>query len=257
MTLTKKKFGVVALVAALGTFLVSAQLSSATHVRPKGATPLYVPLVIAYKQCNTYGSPNSTHNGGVPGPSCAPPLGPQQESQFLWVGTPDTPGNLSAANSIGFIRLVVKTTSPEDVLITSNGTDVRCKPSVSAAVCNSANSGLAGPDYSGNLTGTAQIRITDHFNGASGTDTGTVVDLPFSVPASCVNTVSTSIGGTCSTSTTANATVPGAVADGKRGNVEIQTISINDGGSTGIGGGGVAPPPPDSTRFATQGIFIP
>jgi len=49
MILTKKKFGVVALVAALGTFLVSAQLSSATHVRPKGATPLYVPLVIAYK----------------------------------------------------------------------------------------------------------------------------------------------------------------------------------------------------------------
>ena len=151
---------------------------------------------------------------------------------------------------------MVKTTSPEDVLITSNGTDVRCKPATSAAVCNSANT-VAGPDYSGSLTGTSQIRITDHFNGTSGTDTGTVVDLPFSVPASCVNTVSTSIGGTCSTSTTANATVPGAVADGKRGNVEIQTISIFDGGSTGIGGGGVAPPPPDSTRFLTQGIFIP
>ena len=133
MILTKKKFGVVALVAALGALMVSAQLSSATHVRPKGATPLYVPLVIAYKQCNTYGAPNSTHNGGVPGPSCAPPLGPQQESQFLWVGTPDTPGNLSAANSIGFIRLVVKTTSPEDVLITSSATDIRCKPATSAA----------------------------------------------------------------------------------------------------------------------------
>ena len=43
----------------------------------------------------------------------------------------------------------------------------------------------------------------------------------------------------------------------KRANVEIQTISVFDGGSTGIGGGGVAPPPPDSTRFLTQGIFIP
>jgi len=257
MSLTKKKFGVVALVAALGTFLVSAQLSSATHVRPKGATPLYVPLVIAYKQCNTYGSPNSTHNGGVPGPSCAPPLGPQQESQFLWVGTPDTPGNLSAANFTGFVRLVVKTTSPEDVLISSSATDVRCKPSVSAAVCNSANTGTAGPDYSGALTGTSQIRITDHWNGASTTDTGTVVDLPFSVPESCVNTTSTSIGGACSTSTSANSVVPGAVADTKRANVEVQTISIFDGGSTGIGGGGVAPPPPDSTRFLTQGIFIP
>ena len=258
MTLTKKKsFGAVALVAALGTLLVSAQLSSATHVRPKGASPLYVPLVIAYKQCGTYGTPNSTHNGGVPGAACAPPLGPQQESQFLWVGTPDTPNNLSAAQFLGNVKLTVKTTSPEDVIIQSSGTDIRCKPATNAAVCNSANTGLAGPDYSGHLTGTAQIRITDHFCGTSTTDTCTVVDLPFSVPADCVNTASTSIGGTCSTNTTANTVVPGAVADTKRGNVEIQTISVNDGGSTGIGGGGVAPPPPDSTRFLTQGIFIP
>jgi len=254
MTLTRKKFGVVALVAALGTLLVSAQLSSATHPRPKGASPLYVPLVIAYKQCV---SSNSNHNGGVALPSCVPQT---QESQYLTVGSPDANG--AAANSIGNIKLVVKTTSPEDVLITSNATDIRCKPATNPAVCNSANSVgsppvATPPDYSGSLTGTAQIRITDHWNGTSQTASGTVTDAPFSVPAQCVNTASTAIGGTCSTNTTANAVVPGAVGDGKKGNVEIQTLQVYDGGSTGIGGGGIAPPPPDSTRFATQGILIP
>jgi hypothetical protein len=48
MSLSKKLFGV-ALITALGTSLLSAQLSSATHVRPKGASPLHVPIVIAYK----------------------------------------------------------------------------------------------------------------------------------------------------------------------------------------------------------------
>jgi hypothetical protein len=260
MTLRKKLFGV-AMVAALGTVLVSAQLSSATHVRPKGASPFYVPTVIAYKAC---GTPNSTHQGGVAGPSCVAPNGPIQESNFLTVGTPDANG--AGANSTGFIRLVVKITSPEDVLITSQGTDVRCKPATATTVCAPANANAAdGPDYTGDLTGSAQIRITDHWNGTSTTDAGTVTDLPFSVPTNlhCTATNSTTpplgntIGATCGTNTSANAVVPGAVGDTKRGNVEIQTIQIFDGGVNGIGGGGVVPPPPGSTRFATQGIFIP
>jgi hypothetical protein len=234
--------GVVVLTAALGTVLVSAQLSSATHVRPKGASPMYVPIVVAYKACT---APNSNHNGGVPGPSCVPPT---QESNFLTVGTPDANG--AGANAVAFIKVTVKATSPEDVLISSNGTDIRCKPATSATVCNSPNA-ADGPDYSGQLQGTNQIRITDHWNGASGTDTGTVADLPFPVNGSCVNTASTSVGATCSANTSANATVPGAVADGKRGNVEIQTIQVNDGGINGIAGA------PGSTRFGTQGIFIP
>jgi hypothetical protein len=248
MTLSMKKFGVVAMVAALGTFLVSAQLSSANHPRPKGATPLYVPLAVAYKQCT---SSNSTHQGGVPGPSCT---NFAQDSNFLTVGTPAANG--AAANAIGFIRLVVKATSPEDVLITSSLSDVRCKPATSTTVCNSTNA-IDGPDYSGGLTGTSQIRITDHWNGAGGTTPATVSDLPFSVPSSCVNTADTATGGTCSTSTSANAVVTGAVGDAKQGNVEIQTLQVFDGGSAGIGGGGVVPPPPGATRFMTQGIFIP
>ena len=75
MTLSKKLFGVMAMIAALGTVLVSAQLSSATHVRPKGATPLYVPLVVAYKQC-VGGA--SQHGAPLSFASCVSPV---QESR--------------------------------------------------------------------------------------------------------------------------------------------------------------------------------
>jgi hypothetical protein len=219
-----------------------AQGATATHVHPHAATPLYVPLVVAYKTCVT---PNSNHLGGILAGSCVPPT---QESNFLTVGTPDANG--AAANSAGFVRLVARTTTPEDVLITSNLTDVRCKPATDAAVCNSPNQ-LDGPDYSGPVQVIFVMRVTDHWNGASGTDTGTVIDFPFPINESCVNTASTSVGSTCSANTTMNAILPFAFTDNKRSNAEVTTVQINDGGASGVAGA------PDETRFATQGIFIP
>jgi hypothetical protein len=242
MTLSKKLFGV-AIIAALGTLLVSAQLSSATHPRPKGASPFLVSIVVAYKNCT---APTSTHGAPLAVPSCVPPT---QDSNFLTVGTPDANG--APANNVAAVKLVVDGVPPEDVLITSNATDVRCRPATSATVCNSANA-ADGPDYSGQVQGTAQIRITDHYNGASGTDTGTATDLPFPVNTNCANTAAnTATGGTCNVSTTANTVVPGSVQDTKRGNVEVQTLQIMDGGANGVAGA------PGATRFGTQGIFIP
>jgi hypothetical protein len=243
MTRSKKVFGLVALIGALATSLVSAPLSSATHPRPKGATPLYVPLVVAYKQCS---AANSTHNLPLNFPSCTPPA---QDSSFLTVGTPDANG--AGANETGFARLTVKATSPEDVLVASNLTDVRCKAATSASVCTSGNT-ADGPDYSGGLQGFVTIRITDHSNGSPNfTTAGTVIDLPLAIPVSCANTADTSVGGSCSVNTTVNSAIPGAVPDGKRGNVEVQAVNVNDGGASGSAGAA------DATRAFTQGIFIP
>jgi hypothetical protein len=52
---------VVALTMAVGALVTLSLVSaaSATHVRPGAATPLRVPLVMSYKQCNPPG--NSTH----------------------------------------------------------------------------------------------------------------------------------------------------------------------------------------------------
>jgi hypothetical protein len=242
MSLNKKLFGIVALVAALGVFLVSAQLSSATHPRPKGASPLRAPVVPAFKACT---APNRTHGAPLAFPSCNPPV---QTSNFLTVGSPDANG--AGANSVGSLLLRVKASSPEDVLINASITDVRCKAATAAAVCNSANT-ADGPDYSGEVQGTAIIRISDHYNGPGLNEAATVQDIPFPVNAQCANTAALTEGGVCTAATSANATVPGSVKDAQRGVIEIGQLQINDGGADGT----VATA--DNTLFEVQGIFIP
>jgi len=123
-------------------------------------------------------------------------------------------------------------------------------PGTSPTVCNSPNA-ADGPDYSGELQGTATIRISDHYNGPGLNEAATVQDIPFPVNATCANVASTSIGGTCNANTSANAAVPGAVKDTQRAVIEINQLQVNDGGADGQ----VATA--DNTLFEVQGIFIP
>jgi hypothetical protein len=242
MTRRTKVLGIVVLAGAFGTLMVS-QLSSASHVRPKGASPFRASMVPAFKQCT---SPNRTHGGPLVFPSCNPPV---QTSDYLTIGSPDA--NNAGANSIGTVLLRVKTTSPEDVLINSSGTDIRCRPGTSSTVCNSPNT-ADGPDYSGELQGNAMIRISDHYNGPTLSEAATVTDIPFPVNGTCANTsTNAAVGGICSVATTANTVVPGSVKDTQRGVVEIQQLQISDGGVDGL----VASA--GNTLFSVQGIFIP
>jgi len=228
--------------------MVVEQLASAAHPRPKGATPLRVPLVPAYQPC---AAPNRTHGRPRAFPSCNPPV---QVSPNLTSGRPDTNG--APANGVAWAKLDVKAGVPgppedSDVMITADGSDNRCKPGVAA--CGNANA-ADGPDYTGQLQGNATIRITDHDNAAvtgGGTDAATVVDIPFPVETHCVATADTSIGSRCTANTSANATVPGSVKDGKRGLVEIGQLTVSDGGPDGQN----ATSP--NSLFAVQGIFIP
>ena len=240
-----------ALVVGLVGTMVMTQMASATHPRPKGATPLRVSLAVAYKAC---ASPNRQHGAPLATLSCNPPV---QASSFLTVGTGDAwPG--TNPKSVGSVRLDVKTSSPEDVKIVQNDSDVRCIGNSAAGFCSTANTDNAGvPDYSGELNGTANIRITDHFNGPIGAcgacaDPATGQDLAFPVTASCVTTPGDgTVGSTCSANTTANGTVLGSVQDNKRANVEVQQININDGGADGTAA------TTGNTLFETQGIWIP
>jgi len=232
--------------------LVIAEFASAAHVRPAGASPFRVSMVPAFDACAT---PNRAHGTPLAFPSCNPPV---HSSDFITVGEPTVwPG--TAANSEGWVKLKVKVGVPgppedSDVLITASGSDVRCKGATTA--CGSANS-AGGPDYTGQLEGDATIRITDHFNNDPGPPPGpftvaaTVIDIPFPVVTGCAATASTARGGLCTANTSANATVPGAVKDGKRSVVEIGQIQIFDGGPDGL----AATDP--NTLFSVQGIFIP
>ena len=233
-------------VGALGLMAVS-QVASGSHVRPKGASPLRASVVPSFKACAT---PNRTHGAPLAFPSCNPPV---QSSSFLTVGTPDANG--APANSVGSIRLDVQAGVPgppedSDVLIKANISDVRCTPAGGATICNSANA-ADGPDYSGEVQGNAIIRISDHYNGPGLNEAATVQDIPFPVNATCTNTTSTTVGGTCNANTSANAAVPGSVKDTQRAVVELNQLQVNDGGADGQ----VATA--DNTLFEVQGIFIP
>jgi hypothetical protein len=245
MSHTTKKAFPAALAAATLCAMVLAQVASATHPSPSGATPFRVPLVPAYKQCTT---PNVQHGPPLAFPSCRPPV---QSSGFLTVGTPDWNGG--APGAVGYLVLKVRQTSTDQVAILMEISDVRCKPATSASVCNLSNS-ADGPDYTGEIQGNALIRITDHNNGPSHDEAATVQDIPFPINSPCVSTADTSTGGFCSTtfSPGVGLGIPGTDYSGQRTVVQITQFEVYDGGQDGQ-----ASTSGDNTVFMRQGLFVP
>src|SRR5687768_3613765 len=72
-----------ALTATAVVMLLVAGIASASHPRPKGATPISVSVVPAYNAC---AAPNRTHGPPLAFPSCNPPV---QSSNSLTIGSPD------------------------------------------------------------------------------------------------------------------------------------------------------------------------
>jgi hypothetical protein len=213
------------------------------YVRPRGASPLSVPLVPSYRPCTT---PNRTHGAPLAFPSCNPPV---QSSTFLTVGSPDANG--AAANAMDSVKLKVHNGQPgppndADVTVTWSITDVRCQASTAASVCTSSNA-ADGPDYSGGLQVLLPVRITD----GSGSVPATVVDIQFPVTVTCANSPTTTVGGTCAGTTTLNSIVAGALREGDRAVWEIGGVQVLDGGQDG------SVTTADNTPYLTQGIFVP
>jgi hypothetical protein len=212
----------------------------AAYARPKGATPMLVPLVIAYRDCT---APNRMHGppalgGMASNPSCAPPV---QASDHLTVGTFDA--NAKAVQSTGRVEVSVlvgnasTSTDEADVALRLNMNDVRLRGSLA--------------DYAGELKVSIGVRITDRLNGSVTVDPATVVEMPFEFIANCVATSDANSGGVCAVDTTADAVVPGAITEGVRASWELDTVQVYDGGSDGVAstsGNGL---------FAVQGIFVP
>ena len=225
--------------------------AQATHPRPKGATPLRMPLVPSYTACT---ASNRTHGPPLAFPSCNPPT---QSSAQATVGTPDAFGG--AASSTGQIRLRAvpgfDPPVPPDMGIQLALDDVRCVPTGSR--CGSVND--SGPsDYSGEMRFSFTWRLTDHFNAVApggGPDPATVQDFATEFAWSCAESGSTSTGSTCTLSTSLNTLIPttgGAVKDGKRGTWELDAVRIFDGGADGDGDTTA-----DNTVFARPGVFVP
>jgi hypothetical protein len=213
------------------------------YARPKGATPVRVPLVVAYQSCLTG---NTSHGAPLSFPSCNPPV---RSSSVLTVGTPDA--NTFAANGTGFVKYSAivgdpnNTIDDSDVKLELGMTDVRNNPS--------------GSDYTGRVLVTAPLQVTDRNNSQETPTPATTLLFPLQFSAPCTGTADTSIGSSCTASTTLDAIVPGAVAESNRSIWEIGQIEIKDAGPNGTG---YAACPPtcgdgDETVFERQGIFIP
>jgi hypothetical protein len=222
------------------------------YARPKGATPLRVSLVPAFRPCS---APTSTHGAPLSYPSCSPPA---QTSPYLTVGTPDANG--AAANSIGSVRLDTIVGDPAtpadeaDVKITAKITDVRCK--AGATPCGAANT-AGGDDYTGEVQLAALLQITDKYNVAApggGTDPATgATTLQVTVPCGASLTP-TSVGSTCAITTTADAVYGdlSTAREGARAVWRLGQVTVYDGGSDGT-----VSTPGDNSLFEVQGVFVP
>jgi spore coat protein A len=223
--------------AMMGQFEVVAAPSppAAGFARPKGATPLTTSLVPAYEPC---AAPNREHGPPLAFPSCGPPT---QASDHLTVGSPDANGQ--PANSIGSARLSALSGDPgtpadeADARLTLGITDVRTQGTLT--------------DYTGELLARVTRRITDRYNGTSLTEAATVVDIPLEVAVPCSATAGSTVGATCTVSTTLDAVLPGSVREGSRAIVQLDRVQVFDGGADGDADTA------GNTLFATQGIFVP
>jgi Tol biopolymer transport system component len=214
-----------------------------SYARPKGATPLRVSLVPAYRQC---ASPNTTHRGSISSPSC---YAPTPESSYLTVGTVDFNGQ--APNFIGSALFKAVTSPSADGTIAVSTTDIRCQ-----GLSGGCSSGALA-DYTGDLRFDATFRITDKGNGpfAAGPATnGTVSDIPLDFNVPCATTASTTVGSTCSINTTINSVLGStAIVAGRRANWQlVGGVNLYDGGSDGV-----ATTTGNNTLFAVGGLFFP
>jgi hypothetical protein len=208
------------------------------YARPKTATPTTVRFVPAEAPC---GSANSTHGAPLSLASCNPP---QQASNYVTVGTPDLNGQ--AAQSNAYITMKVLTESPidltngdqSDITFTGQFTDVRNRTDLT--------------DYTGELRAAFDLRLTDRLNGPGGVHPATATDTPFGFSFACASTPSSTVGSSCSVSTSADAALPGITPEFTRAVWEVGQIKVYDGGSDGDGDTTA-----DNTLFAVQGLFAP
>jgi len=162
MKMMKRRIGVPLVLGSLVALFVMADVATASHTVPIGASPFRVPLVPSFAPCET-ASADSTHGAPLSFPSCNPPV---LTSSTVKVGP----------NAIGFARIVVcpvgvastfcnptpaGTMPLPDVRLTGSGRDIQCIQTGTPPGCTANGDynpqGGTGPyTDAGNGTGGAQ-----------------------------------------------------------------------------------------------------
>ncbi len=165
------------------------RLDTRGYVRPKSAAHVRVPLVPAFRRCD---SPDRVHGPPLDSPSC---------SQPRLVSTQLT----LEAEATGVVSLKAR---PSDVALRVNLTDVRRAGDSSA--------------YAGSLEARVDIRVTDGQPFGGAVSPTTTSDIPYSVPVGCA-------AGRCSVATSADALVPDTIREGWRTVWQLGQVRIMDG----------------------------
>jgi hypothetical protein len=222
-----------------------AAVVSPAFARPGSGTPLRVPLVLAYKQCN---SPNTTHvapklspGAGTGDPACDPPV---RESSLL------TQGTVGQGSGFAKYRAIVGAAGPpddSDIAIQVSATDVRNQS--------------GGTDYTGQVALATQMSITDNSNGYDAQEGGTAQTNTFAFPITCVATGGAA-GANCVATTTTDTLVPGFARENSRMVIRSLGTTLLDAGADGTLTPGTGACPPtcgsgDEKTFEIQGVFEP
>jgi hypothetical protein len=197
------------------------------YPRPRGASPMYISLVPAYKKCT---AANRTHGAPLAFGSCAPPA---QTTPQVTLGTPDANGQAAKG-----VAAAIVTARPGNSATPADEADVRIGVSVTDVRWQT---GL--DDYGDTLVARPVLRITDRDNTPSpgGPGAATVIDVAISFQVPCATNVDPSTGSTCAVTTTADSVVPGAAKEGRRSIWELDGFEITDG----------------EAPFLRQGLFVP
>jgi dipeptidyl aminopeptidase/acylaminoacyl peptidase len=204
------------------------------YARPKGASPMRIPLVPAAKPCT---APNSTHGSPLSFGSCSPG---STTSSNLVVSFGE-----QRTKSIGQVTLkVVPGTAgaPDDADVTFDASTTNVMRASDHA------------DYTGELRLELPLRITDRWNfpNPGGNGYGTVSDTSLYATIPCTASADTTLGASCALSSTIDALVPGAVQEGLRAVWALGQLKLHDGGADGD-----ADTPADNELFEVEGIFVP
>jgi Tol biopolymer transport system component len=208
-----------------------------SYPRPKGATPFYGSLTIAYEPCT---APDRTHGPPLAYGSCS---SPQMTSDYLTVGTGDS--TFKPARNEGYLRLgvipgILATPADEaDVTLQFFSDDIFTK---------------AIDDYTGELRAKVALQITDKDNTPhpGGPGAATTTEIPLELTVGCTPVADPLEGSSCTANTSADALAPGTVKEGRRSIWQLGRVEVYDGGADGD-----AQTPAGDTLFATQGIFVP
>ena len=245
------------------------QVNPVGYARPKGASPANVRLVPAFDACTE--PANGTHGAPLDVPSCNPPT---QSSPFLTFNADDRPAPYDTG-ALGSASLTMKVTCVSSIeppvengdippcnANTGDQVDVKFTSAVSDVRCVGVSGGCsaAGGTFAGKLLGLVTLRITDRLNSTAFQEAGTVTDYPFAWGLQCSD-------GGCSSTTSADAVIPGLVNERRRAIWELGQIQVLDGGSDGdlvaapSPGSGACPPAcagnGGETVFLRQGLFAP